>query len=108
MAIDFKIRDIIRHNGYITIDRMMKEVLSENIYSYYRSKDSIGEGGDFVTAPEISQLFGEIIALWVIEKWQDLGSPHEFALIELGAGQGVLMRDILKVTKLVPDFFNNV
>ena len=105
MPIDSKVRAIIKENGHITIDDMMREVLSTNSNSYYQSTESIGEDGDFITSPEISQLFGEMIALWAIEKWQLLGSPDKFALVELGPGQGKLMQDFLRVAKLEPKFF---
>jgi len=105
MPIDSKIRSIIKETGHITIDDMIREVLSTNSNSYYQSTESIGEDGDFITSPEISQLFGEMIALWAIEKWQLLGSPDKFALVELGPGQGKLMQAFLKVAKLDPKFF---
>ena len=94
---------IIKELGYIKIDDMMREVLSINPSSYYRSQTSIGTDGDFITAPEISQLFGETIGFWLISKWQQLGCPKEFALIELGPGMGILMRDLMRVVKLVPE-----
>jgi NADH dehydrogenase [ubiquinone] 1 alpha subcomplex assembly factor 7 len=105
MPIDSKIRHIIKENGHIKLDDMMREVLSTNPNSYYKSTKAIGKNGDFITSPEISQLFGEMIALWAIEKWQSLGSPDKFALVELGAGQGKLMQDFLRVAKLAPNFF---
>ncbi|PCJ23657.1 MAG: SAM-dependent methyltransferase [Rickettsiales bacterium] len=105
MPIDLKIRNIIKEVGHIKIDDMMREALTTNNDSYYRSVQNLGEGGDFITAPEISQLFGEVIALWAIEKWKELGSPSSFALVELGGGQGKLMRDFLRTAKLVPEFF---
>lgn len=104
MRLEARIKQAIQQNGFITIDRMMEEILTGND-SYYGTKQSIvGTEGDFTTSPEISQLFGEIIALWCIEQWQEIGSPTEFNLIELGPGNGVLMRDLLNVTKLVPQF----
>ncbi len=106
MPIDSKIRKIIESNGHIKIDDMMQHVLSNHTNSYYRAVQDIGKYGDFITSPEISQLFGEIIALWAIEKWQDLGSPKKFLLLELGPGQGKLMQDFLRVAKLVPKFFD--
>ncbi len=108
MPIDSKIRQIIKEDGHIKIDDMMKEVLSSNSKSYYRSTEAIGENGDFITSPEISQLFGEMIALWAIEKWQSTGSPNKFSLIELGPGQGKLMQDFLRVAKLDNNFFNAI
>ncbi len=106
MLIDSKVRSVIRNYGHIKIDDMMRQVLSLNYDSYYKTAKDIGESGDFITAPEVSQLFGEVIALWAIEKWQQLGKPKEFALLELGPGQGKLMQDFLRVAKLVPAFFN--
>jgi len=105
MSVEPKIRAIIKKNGYIKIDEIMRESLSNNPDSYYRSTENIGKDGDFITSPEISQLFGEIIALWAIEKWQELESPEKFALLELGPGQGQLMQDFLRVAKLAPGFF---
>lgn len=108
MPIDSDIREIIKTDGHIKIDDMMRQVLSLNSGSYYRQTKDIGRKGDFITSPEISQLFGEILALWVIEKWENLGRPQKFALLELGPGQGTLMNDILNVTKLVPEFMAGV
>lgn len=105
MAIDAKIRSVIDLNGYIKIDEMMREVLSINPSSYYRATAHIGAKGDFITAPEISQTFGETIALWAIEQWQRLGRPSEFVLAELGPGQGTLMNDLLRASRVVKGFF---
>ena len=104
MAIDTKIRQIIKDLGLIKIDNMMRDVSSIIPSSYYRSKTSIGADGDFITAPEISQLFGETIGFWAINKWQQLGCPKKFALVEFGPGLGILMRDLMRVAKLVPEF----
>lgn len=108
MAICFRIREIINKNGHIKIDEMMRQVLSMHFDSYYRSLTDIGANGDFITAPEISQVFGEIIGLWAIEKWQKAGCPTKLALVELGPGKGMLMSDLLKTAKIVPDFFKSV
>lgn len=107
MPIDSKIRTIIQQNGNITIDQMMDEVLSLNSSSYYQLQNSLGAEGDFTTASEISQLFGEIIGLWAIDQWQQMGKP-KINLVELGPGRGLLMRDLLKVAKLVPEFYNSL
>ena len=108
MSTEPKIRQLIQETGYITVDKMMKEVLSNNSSSYYRQLNLIGVGGDFTTAPEISQLFGEIIALWAIEQWYKLGCPVKTNLVELGPGRGRLLSDLLRVAKLVPEFYNSL
>ncbi len=105
MPIDSNIREIILQNGYITVDEMMRKVLSSEPTSYYQSQNNLGSEGDFTTSPEISQLFGEIIGLWCTQQWQNLGSPPRINLVELGAGRGLLMRDILRVARLVPEFY---
>ena len=98
MPIDLTIRQIIQDKGYIPIDDVMRQVLSDNSNSYYRNIQNIGQHGDFITAPEVSQLFGEMIALWLITKWQALGRPANFCLLELGPGHGTLMQDILRIS----------
>jgi SAM-dependent MidA family methyltransferase len=108
MPIDSKIRSIIEENGYIKIDDMMRQALSVNSGSYYKSVSDIGASADFITSPEISQLFGEIIAVWLIQQWQKLGSPTEFSLVELGPGQGKLMSDMLRTAKIWPKFFDSI
>jgi len=105
MPIDSKIRDIIKRDGHIKIDDMMRNVLSLNNDSYYKSVKTIGKDGDFLTSPEISQLFGEMIALWAIRQWENFYRPKDFILLELGAGQGKLLQDFLRVAKVEPEFF---
>lgn len=72
--------------------------------TYYGSNDPLGRDGDFITAPEISQLFGEIIGIWSIQQWVKMGSPEKFRLIELGPGRGTLMNDLLRGTEHVKKF----
>ena len=73
-------------------------------YGYYITRDPIGAGGDFVTAPEISQMFGELIGLWMAAVWQQMGSPENVRVVELGPGRGTLMIDALRAAKIVKDF----
>ncbi|MCH9807943.1 MAG: SAM-dependent methyltransferase [Alphaproteobacteria bacterium] len=73
-------------------------------HGYYRSRPAIGRRGDFITAPEISQTFGELIGLWSVAVWQQMGAPAAFHLIEYGAGRGTLMRDALRAARIVPQF----
>lgn len=105
MSIEFKIRELIHQKGYITCDQLMKEALSVNPTSYYKHIKDLGSKGDFTTAPEISQLFGEVIGLWAIKEWHKLGCPRAINLVELGPGKGLLIRDLLRTVKLVPDFY---
>ncbi len=71
---------------------------------YYQSGDPFGAEGDFVTAPEVSQMFGELIGLWCVDTWRAMGAPPRFILVELGPGRGTLMRDALRAARLAPDF----
>ena len=107
MPIDSTIRDLIQRNGYITIEQMMHHVLTANPGSYYQQQAILGESGDFITAPEISQIFGEIIGIWCVEQWYKLKCPTNISIVELGPGRGLLMRDLLRTVQLVPKFYNN-
>lgn len=109
MPIDSNIRKLIQQSGYITVDQMMHYALAATTASYYRQQTSLGETGDFITAPEISQMFGEIIGIWCIEQWRRLGRPANIGIIELGPGSGLLMRDLLRsIQQLAPEFYNAV
>ena len=74
-------------------------------FGYYMKKNPFGKKGDFITAPNISRLFSEMIAIWIISFWQSLGSPKKFNLIELGAGNGEMMKIIIESFKNFPIFF---
>lgn len=91
-------------NGPITVADYMTEALGHRIHGYYKRKDPLGVSGDFVTAPEISQMFGEIIGLWVAVCWRSLGEPSTLDLVELGPGRGALMADALRAGKAAPGF----
>ena len=75
---------------------------------YYATRDPFGQGGDFITAPEISQMFGEILGLWCGQAWVDQGCPKNTRLVELGPGRGTLMADALRAFKRVPGFLAEV
>ncbi len=108
MNLEGLIKDRIRAHGAITIADYMQIALSHPEYGYYMQRDPFGVAGDFITAPEISQVFGEIIGVWLAHNWQLLGSPKEVALVELGAGRGTLMADILRATKNIKGFHDAV
>jgi NADH dehydrogenase [ubiquinone] 1 alpha subcomplex assembly factor 7 len=99
-----RIADGIKVSGPIGIDAFMAQALFDPRAGYYVTQKPIGVGGDFTTSPEITQIFGELIGLWLAQSWLDLGAPNPFNLIELGPGQGTLMVDILRVGAKVPNF----
>jgi NADH dehydrogenase [ubiquinone] 1 alpha subcomplex assembly factor 7 len=84
------------------LDRYMLTCLGHSTHGYYMTRDPFGSSGDFITAPEISQIFGELLGIWVATVWEKLGSPRCFALVELGPGRGTLMADMLRVLAKVP------
>lgn len=91
-----EIREEILASGPIGLDRYMGLCLSHPVHGYYRTRDPLGARGDFVTAPEISQMFGELIGVWIAASWGALGAPADLALVELGPGRGTLMQDALR------------
>jgi SAM-dependent MidA family methyltransferase len=92
----------INVSGPITIADFMTEALAHPEHGYYRKQDPFGRAGDFITAPEVSQMFGELIGLWAAVTWQQMGSPPKVDLIELGPGRGTLMSDALRAIRNVP------
>lgn len=98
------IKNKIRTQGAITIADYMELCLGHPQYGYYMTRDPFGAKGDFVTAPEVSQMFGEMIGLWLADLWMKMGSPSEFILLECGPGRGTLMEDILRTTKGLAGF----
>lgn len=94
----------IRETGPITVADYMAECLLHPVHGYYTTRDPFGTAGDFTTAPEISQMFGELLGLALAQSWLDRGSPTPFTLAELGPGRGTLMADILRATRGVPGF----
>lgn len=98
------IRDRIRDHGPMPLSDYMALALAHPEYGYYRKADPLGRYGDFITAPEISQVFGEIIGLWCVATWQQADRPAPLHLVEMGPGRGTLMSDALRAAGTVPDF----
>ena len=92
----------IRLTGPLTVADYMAEVLLHPTHGYYRRGDPLGTAGDFTTAPEISQMFGELIGLWCVDQWMRLGEPPLVRLVELGPGRGSLLADALRAARLRP------
>lgn len=93
----------IAQTGPLPVSEYMSLALAHPEFGYYMRKDPLGASGDFTTAPEISQIFGELIGVWLAEQWQAMGKPQA-ALTELGPGRGTLMADMLRATRAVPGF----
>ncbi|MBM7066519.1 class I SAM-dependent methyltransferase [Actibacterium sp. 188UL27-1] len=91
-------------SGPMTVADYMSECLMHPEHGYYSTRDPFGVGGDFTTAPEISQMFGEFVGLSLAQSWIDQGAPGAFVLAELGPGRGTLMADILRAAASVPGF----
>lgn len=95
-------------HGPISVADYMAEALGHPTFGYYRRKDPLGVSGDFTTAPEISQMFGELVGLWCGVCWRLLGGADKIHLVELGPGRGTLMADALRAAKGVPGFMEAI
>ena len=93
---------LIKETGPMPISHFMALALGHPKHGYYMTRDPLGAAGDFTTAPEISQMFGELVGLWIAETWIAQGSPTKFVLAELGPGRGTLMADALRALRSVP------
>ena len=98
------LRRRIAANGPITVAQYMEAALHDPGHGYYRVHDPFGREGDFVTAPEISQMFGELLGAWCVATWQQMGAPDMVHLVEIGPGRGALMADALRASAHAPDF----
>jgi SAM-dependent MidA family methyltransferase len=102
--LEIEIRERIAHKGPIPVTLFMALCLYDPQHGYYNRRNPFGAAGDFITAPEISQMFGELIGLWAASAWQAMGAPNPVQLIEFGPGRGTMMSDALRAAKTVPEF----
>lgn len=98
----------IASEGPLDIGTFMELALGHPEHGYYRNRDPLGKAGDFTTAPEISQMFGELIGLWAADLWRQMGSPKKLILMECGPGRGALMADALRATRNVAGYHNSL
>lgn len=99
-----KLHGLLETQGAMTVANFMRFALTDEDTGYYTTTQPLGPRGDFTTSPEVSPLFGEIVAAKLIHTWQEMGSPSPFLLVELGPGRGTLMADVLRVGARVPGF----
>ena len=95
------------NNKDLPLDQFIEFALYDKDKGYYMKKNPFGKEGDFITAPNITRLFSEIIAIWVVTFWKSIGSPKKFNLVELGAGNGEMMKVIAETLKNFPECFNS-
>jgi NADH dehydrogenase [ubiquinone] 1 alpha subcomplex assembly factor 7 len=103
-ALGDEVKALIRNHGPISLEQYMALALTHPEHGYYMHRDPFGASGDFTTAPEISQMFGELVGLWAAEVWASMGAPNPIRLIELGPGRGTLMSDALRAARVAPNF----
>jgi NADH dehydrogenase [ubiquinone] 1 alpha subcomplex assembly factor 7 len=103
-ALESEIRRLIGIAGPMPVAEYMRLCLTHPQHGYYVGRDPLGARGDFITAPEISQMFGELVGLWLASVWQEMGAPENVRLVELGPGRGTMMVDALRAAKTVPAF----
>ena len=107
-ALGDTIRAMIATDGPLSVERYMLLCLQHPTLGYYTTRRAIGRAGDFVTAPEVDQMFGELVGLWAAQAWLDMGAPAALRLVELGPGRGTLMADALRATRVVPGFHDAI
>jgi NADH dehydrogenase [ubiquinone] 1 alpha subcomplex assembly factor 7 len=103
-----RLKERIARNGPMSVADYMEACLADKAAGYYASRQPIGADGDFITAPEVSQIFGELVGVWAVAVWQSMGEPKPVVVAELGPGRGTLVADALRAWRSVPDFLANV
>ena len=105
-ALGERIARLIEAQGPLSVAQFMAIALHDPMDGYYSTHDPIGAAGDFITAPEVSQMFGELLGLWIAQSWHDQGKRAPVRLIELGPGRGTLMADALRAMKVMPELLD--
>ena len=103
-----KIINILKEKKSIPLDQFINISLYDKEFGYYMKKNPFGQEGDFITAPLISNLFGEMIAIWCVAFWEYIGKPKKILLVELGPGDGSLCKDLLKTSRQFKNFYNSL
>ncbi len=103
-----KIINTLKEKKSIPLDRFINIALYDKKFGYYMKKNPFGKKGDFITAPLISNLFSEMIAVWCVAFWEHLGKPNKILLVELGPGDGTLCKDLIKTFKKFKEFYNSL
>jgi cyclopropane-fatty-acyl-phospholipid synthase len=103
-----KIINILKEKKSIPLDHFINISLYDKKFGYYMTKNPFGKDGDFITAPLISNLFGEMLAVWCVAFWEHVGKPKKILLVELGPGDGTLCKDLLKAFKKFKNFYNSL
>ena len=103
-----EIRKLIKSSGPMPVWRYMELCLLHPQHGYYVSRDPLGREGDFTTAPEVSQMFGELLGLWAASVWKAIGSPPALRLIEFGPGRGTMMSDALRALRVLPPLYQSL
>lgn len=104
MSLLERLKAEIAQDGPISVAAYMTRCLHDPLDGYYATRPALGERGDFITAPLVSQMFGELLGLWAAEMWAAMGSPPRVRLVELGPGDGTMMSDMLRAAKAAPGF----
>ena len=103
-----KIINILKEKKSIPLDQFINISLYDKKFGYYMKKNPFGKDGDFITAPLISNLFGEMLAIWCVAFWEHIGQPRKFLIVELGPGDGTLCKDLLKTFRQFKNFYNSL